>query len=109
MLSWTVLCCAVLCCVQVLVLGPPRSPLSSRWEPVCDLTQTLKQHLVDTDWKVSCNWTDLTPLICSGVGWGSGHRISGDGSCHFCWVLVVHNILKGCCSSGHQPASTSSV
>jgi hypothetical protein len=50
-----VLCCvaAVSCCAQMLVLGPPTSPLSSKWEQVACLSDTLKQHLVDTDWQVS--------------------------------------------------------
>jgi hypothetical protein len=38
--------------LQVLVLGPPRTPLSSKWEQVADLTDNLKQALLDTDWVV---------------------------------------------------------
>lgn len=52
---WCFPCCPcdVLCCAQILLLGPPTSPLSSKWEQVACLSDTLKQHLVDTDWQVS--------------------------------------------------------
>ena len=88
------LCCAACCAVapalpylllQVLVLGPPSGALSSKWEQLADLTDTLKQQLVDTRWQVG---QEEEGQGCRQWGGGEGSGAAGRQGCLYLFVWV---------------------